>query len=308
MAHHLFGVPAAMDRIRALCRRTGRDPGRRRCTGDGARDIDGRSARHAGRRRHLQPRPRQEHHLRLRRHHRSPPPTPVAAAIARESMRGCRPPSHACSQLIDLHAGLPDGDLRPAVAVLDSGRNPVPRTRADRSSQSGFVLRRLSGHARRPASQLAHGGLPTRIGRGPRRDVVLHRVSSRCACRRQRHTHPLLRLPTRHGDAAEKSIGWSRSRQRGLGAEPSGIRRLINEIPEMRPAFEGQQFPAAQAVSRPRLVTLPTHHWLSDARQEGRSRRCAATCGGGMTASIAVLVPRRCWSCTPTSGYPSRCS
>jgi dTDP-4-amino-4,6-dideoxygalactose transaminase len=55
---------------------------------------------------------------------------------------------------------------------------------------------------------------------------------------------------------------YSASQKRGLGlslAYPAPI----NEIPEMRPTFAGQHFPSARTLSE-RLLTLPTHHWLSE--------------------------------------------
>src|SRR6185295_11674869 len=90
--------------------------------------------------------------------------------------------------------------------------------------------------------------------------------------------HPYLRLPIVAANAAEKDRLFALSQKRGLGlalAYPTPI----NEIPEIRSAFDGQRFPTARTVSE-RLLTLPTHHWVSD-----RDRRAiAALCRTGNAA------------------------
>jgi perosamine synthetase len=81
--------------------------------------------------------------------------------------------------------------------------------------------------------------------------------------------HPYLRLPIVAPNAAAKDRLFALSQRRGLGlalAYPTPI----NEIPEIRSAFDGQNFPAARAVSE-RLLTLPTHQWVS-----ARDRRAIA--------------------------------
>jgi perosamine synthetase len=84
--------------------------------------------------------------------------------------------------------------------------------------------------------------------------------------------HPYLRLPIVASNAAEKDRLVALSQKRGLGlavAYPTPI----NEIPELRSAFDGQRFPTARTVSE-RLLTLPTHHWVS----EKDKRAIAALC------------------------------
>ena len=87
-----------------------------------------------------------------------------------------------------------------------------------------------------------------------------------------------LRLPIVAPNAAEKDRLFALSQKRGLGlalAYPAPI----NEIPEIRSAFDGQRFPTARTVSE-RLLTLPTHQWVSD-----RDRRAiAALCRTGNAA------------------------
>lgn len=75
-------------------------------------------------------------------------------------------------------------------------------------------------------------------------------------------TRPFVRLPFVVRDARARRRIYQRSRERGLGLAAS-YPTPISAIPEIAGAFEGQQFPAAQALSE-RLVTLPTHHWLSE--------------------------------------------
>ena len=83
---------------------------------------------------------------------------------------------------------------------------------------------------------------------------------------------PYLRLPIVASNAAEKDRLFALSQKRGLGlalAYPTPI----NEIPEIRSTFDGQRFPTARTVSE-RLLTLPTHPWVS----EKDRRAIAALC------------------------------
>jgi dTDP-4-amino-4,6-dideoxygalactose transaminase len=52
------------------------------------------------------------------------------------------------------------------------------------------------------------------------------------------------------------------SQKRGLGVSVA-YPTPINEIPEIASVFNGQRFPSARRLSE-RLLTLPTHHWLSE--------------------------------------------
>jgi dTDP-4-amino-4,6-dideoxygalactose transaminase len=100
-------------------------------------------------------------------------------------------------------------------------------------------------------------------------------------------SHPYLRLPVYAASAGARDRIYAFSQERGLGlavAYPTAI----NEIPEVRVAFEGQHFPSAQAVAE-RLLTIPTHHWLSE-----KDKRAIADCVGAMTdASHLPHVERR---------------
>jgi dTDP-4-amino-4,6-dideoxygalactose transaminase len=83
---------------------------------------------------------------------------------------------------------------------------------------------------------------------------------------------PFVRLPIVAADAEEKSRVYGFAQQRGLGVSV-GYPTAINEIPEIRSAFEGQQFPSAHHVAE-RLLTLPTHQWLSAHDKEAIAELC----------------------------------
>jgi perosamine synthetase len=78
----------------------------------------------------------------------------------------------------------------------------------------------------------------------------------------RRGSHPYLRMPIIAATPQDKERLFTLSQKRGLGlavAYPTPV----NDIAEIRSAFVGQRFPAARMVSE-RLLTLPTHHWLTD--------------------------------------------
>lgn len=82
--------------------------------------------------------------------------------------------------------------------------------------------------------------------------------------------HPYLRLPLVMAHAAAKRDLCRRSRRKGLGVS-AAYPMAVNEIPEIRPLFAGATFPGAQRLAQ-RLVTLPTHHWLT--RGDRRAIAC----------------------------------
>jgi dTDP-4-amino-4,6-dideoxygalactose transaminase len=72
---------------------------------------------------------------------------------------------------------------------------------------------------------------------------------------------PYVRLPLVVSTPTERERIYSLSQRRGLGlstAYPSAV----NEIPEIQSSFDGQSFPSARRLSK-NLLTLPTHQWLS---------------------------------------------
>ena len=74
--------------------------------------------------------------------------------------------------------------------------------------------------------------------------------------------HPYLRLPIVVPDAQVRQRVFALSQKRGLGLSVA-YPTPINEIPELASTFGGQRFPSARQLSE-RLLTLPTHHWLSE--------------------------------------------
>jgi dTDP-4-amino-4,6-dideoxygalactose transaminase len=89
-----------------------------------------------------------------------------------------------------------------------------------------------------------------------------------------RRSHPYLRLPVLAAGPIERDRIHSLSRDRGLGVSVA-YPTPISEIPEIRDAFDGKRFPSAQTIAE-RLLTIPTHHWLS-----AEDKRAIAECVGG---------------------------
>jgi dTDP-4-amino-4,6-dideoxygalactose transaminase len=88
----------------------------------------------------------------------------------------------------------------------------------------------------------------------------------------QEAPHPYLRLPIVVETPNERERIYSLSQRRGLGvsvAYPSPV----NDIPEIRSRFEGSCFPFARRVSE-HLLTLPTHHWLSEKDKRAIAELC----------------------------------
>jgi dTDP-4-amino-4,6-dideoxygalactose transaminase len=89
---------------------------------------------------------------------------------------------------------------------------------------------------------------------------------------------PYLRLPIVAPDAQARERVFALSQQRGLGLSVA-YPTPINEIPEIASAFGERRFPSARRLSE-RLLTLPTHHWLS-----ARDKRAIADLCRDLTAA-----------------------
>ena len=74
---------------------------------------------------------------------------------------------------------------------------------------------------------------------------------------------PYLRLPVFAPTRADKRRLLEGGRRHGLGIA-AGYPTTINEIPEIAALFTGQRFPQA-SLTAAHLLTIPTHHWLTDA-------------------------------------------
>ena len=73
---------------------------------------------------------------------------------------------------------------------------------------------------------------------------------------------PYLRLPIAVANAKERARIYSRSRKRGLGLSV-GFPAPVNEIPEMRAICHGRRCPRARRVADT-ILTLPTHQWVAE--------------------------------------------
>ena len=81
---------------------------------------------------------------------------------------------------------------------------------------------------------------------------------------------PVLRLPVLLNSPEERDRICSLSGKYGLGLSPM-YPTPINEIEEIKETFNGKSFPGAGKVAE-MLLTIPTHHLLSDQDREGICR------------------------------------
>ncbi|MGH9894713.1 MAG: DegT/DnrJ/EryC1/StrS family aminotransferase, partial [bacterium] len=85
-------------------------------------------------------------------------------------------------------------------------------------------------------------------------------------------SHPYLRLPILVATPEERERIHSLSQERGLGLSVA-YPTPVNEIPEVRAAFNGERFPSAERVAES-LLTIPTHHLLSAKDKRAISDLC----------------------------------
>ena len=84
--------------------------------------------------------------------------------------------------------------------------------------------------------------------------------------------HPYLRLPVLVATPKERERLYSLSQQSGLGLSVA-YPTPINEIAEIRAAFHDGRFPSARRVAES-LLTIPTHHWLSEKDKRAIAELC----------------------------------
>jgi perosamine synthetase len=84
--------------------------------------------------------------------------------------------------------------------------------------------------------------------------------------------HPYVRLPILLATGQERRKIHSLSQARGLGLSVA-YPTPVNEIPELRAVFNGQRFPGARRVADG-LLTIPTHHWLSEKDKRAIAELC----------------------------------
>lgn len=74
--------------------------------------------------------------------------------------------------------------------------------------------------------------------------------------------HAYLRVPLLAPTPGAKEKLHALAQVRGLGVS-AAYPTAVSDIPQIRDAFRGQRFPAAEHVAA-RLVTIPTHQWVSE--------------------------------------------
>ena len=120
--------------------------------------------------------------------------------------------------------------------LLRGWRSVLARANGQRADAARYFSRRVSSHVGRDAS------------------------------------HPYLRFPVLAPGTADRDALFAQSARRGLGvsvAYPSAI----DEIAEVRRVCNGDRFPRARQVAD-RLLTLPTHHWLSERDKDAIAELC----------------------------------
>ena len=85
-------------------------------------------------------------------------------------------------------------------------------------------------------------------------------------------SHPYLRLPIVAASPAVRERIRAAAERRGLGVSV-GYPTPVDAIPEMRPLCGGARYPSARRVAET-LVTLPTHHWLTDGDKRAIAELC----------------------------------
>jgi perosamine synthetase len=77
-----------------------------------------------------------------------------------------------------------------------------------------------------------------------------------------RSSVPYLRFPIVLSTSKARETLYARSQERGLGLS-AGYPTPVSDIPDIRFSCNASQFPSARRVAE-NLLTLPTHHWLSE--------------------------------------------
>ena len=94
-------------------------------------------------------------------------------------------------------------------------------------------------------------------------------------------SHPYLRLPILAATPQGRARIHSFAERRGLGVSLA-YPTPINEIPEISYLFDGKRFPSARRVSE-HILTIPTHQWISE-----KDTRALVEC---VEPSAAVVPP-----------------
>jgi perosamine synthetase len=181
---------------------------------------------------------------------------PIAAAVGRHYATVTRP-SRSVQAIDALETLLMLIFIRPwaywipaALPFLGLGRTVYPER---------ITVRRLSGFQagllRQWRQQLARSN-------AARTDAVSYFASKLAGHEQRGVARPYLRYPIVAPDAQTRQRVCRLAEERGLGIA-AAYPTPINDIPEIAAAFAAQRFPSATQLSQ-RLLTLPTHHWLSE--------------------------------------------
>jgi dTDP-4-amino-4,6-dideoxygalactose transaminase len=90
----------------------------------------------------------------------------------------------------------------------------------------------------------------------------------------QGQSHPYLRLPLLAATPGDKKRIFEMSRRQGLGMSVA-YPATINQVPELRGQFDGGHYPGAAKLAQ-QLLTIPTHH-LMEERDKKAITDCLAT-------------------------------
>jgi perosamine synthetase len=97
-------------------------------------------------------------------------------------------------------------------------------------------------------------------------------------------SHPYLRVPIMAATPQGRDRIHSFAQRRGLGVSRA-YPTPINEIPEIKHLFGGRRFPTARLVSD-HIFTVPTHQWLSE-----KDQRAIAECVDPSAAVVRRVPP-----------------
>lgn len=266
VAHHLFGVPSDIGRIRALCQPRGIFVVEDAAQAMGV-EVNGRTLGTLG----------DAGIFSLGRGKnitcgsggvvitRSPE---IANALDRQYRQTETPPRREI--LVDFFkAALMTVFVRPrlywipaALPFLHLGETVFPKS---------IPLKRLSG---------LKAGLLHNWRRRLNRSNQIRSETAAYFSRRLRHqvtngaSHPYLRLPLFAETPGHKQRLFSMSNACGLGLS-AAYPTSIDEIPEIRPLINGERFPSARRVAA-NLLTIPTHQWLSAKDKQDIAALCGA--------------------------------
>jgi perosamine synthetase len=93
------------------------------------------------------------------------------------------------------------------------------------------------------------------------------------------HRHPYLRLPVLAATPASRKRIFDMSRRQGLGMSVA-YPATIDQVPQLTGYFDAGRFPGAVKLSE-QLLTIPTHHWV-----EERDRMAIANCFATTTRDL----------------------